>query len=427
MRKHRWWAGSVLAVTVLFGGTIDLQAQSAASAAQRVPLRTGLTIVTALNEPDKGDYESIKQIIDVNDKSVRLRYSAEVRASASDDNPMAALFGGKPATKKADGSEVRRVVATRTVAREDLQNAVDYRWLYGDNAPESYPGSTAVGVSRKVLNDLKTKGETALRVPGNDIAGALGNLLGGILGGKSKELDDATMWSGSLKRVSEKPVLFKVILNDDQIELPAIHVRGKLAEHDAEFWILDDLENPLALRWQVGDTQLQVIRLSYPVETTRATTPAGPGSAKVGAGGGGGVGTASGGAGNAAAGTAKRIEEDLAKEGRAVVYGIYFDFASDRIKEESEPVLAEIAQVLRQNATWNLNVEGHTDSIGGDPYNLGLSQRRSAAVKQALATRYKIDAQRLQTSGYGASRPKDRNDTMEGRARNRRVELVKTP
>ena len=130
-------------------------------------------------------------------------------------------------------------------------------------------------------------------------------------------------------------------------------------------------------------------------------------------------------AANAAAGTAKRIEEDLAKEGRSIIYGIYFDFASDRIKEESEPVLSEIAQVLRTNPTWNLNVEGHTDSIGGDTYNLDLSRRRSASVKQALTTRYKIDLNRLQTSGYGASRPKDRNDTMEGRARNRRVELVK--
>ena len=125
-------------------------------------------------------------------------------------------------------------------------------------------------------------------------------------------------------------------------------------------------------------------------------------------------------AGNAAAGTARRIEEDLAKEGRAIIYGIYFDFASDRIKEESEPVLAEIAQVLRENPTWNLNVEGHTDNIGGDTYNMDLSRRRSAAVKRALTTRFKIGDGRLQTSGFGLSRPKDRNDTMEGRARNRR-------
>ena len=88
-------------------------------------------------------------------------------------------------------------------------------------------------------------------------------------------------------------------------------------------------------------------------------------------------------------------------------------------------MLAEIAQVLQQNPTWHLDVEGHTDSIGGDAYNLDLSRRRSASVKQALVSRYKINGQRLQTSGFGLSRPKDRNDTIEGRARNRRVELVK--
>ena len=169
--------------------------------------------------------------------------------------------------------------------------------------------------------------------------------------------------------------------------------------------------NPLALKWEVAATRLQVIRLSYPenVLTTKETGPATSATPAV----------------NAAAGTARRIEEDLAKDGRSIIYGIYFDFASDRIKEESEPVLSEIAQVLRTNPTWNLNVEGHTDSIGSDADNLDLSRRRAAAVKQALTTRYKIDLNRLQTSGYGESRPKDRNDTMEGRARNRRVELVK--
>ena len=226
------------------------------------------------------------------------------------------------------------------------------------------------------------------------------------------------MVAGSLKRVEAKPVPFKVILNDDPVELMAVHARGQLGDEAAEFWILDDGDNPLALKWEVGDVRLQVIRLSYPdpVLTTRKDgVPAAPAEPAA----------APSSPANAAAGTAKRIEEDLAKEGRSIVYGIYFDFASDRIKEESEPVLSEIAQVLRANPSWNLNVEGHTDSIGSDADNLDLSRRRSAAVKQALTARYKIDLNRLQTSGYGEARPKDRNDTMEGRARNRRVELVK--
>ena len=403
-------------VTLLLAVLAPIGAQTQAPSSPRVPLRTGLTIVTALNQPERGDYESIKRFIDVNDKTARLRYSAEVQDSG-DENPFAAILGGggrsKPASKP-NANGTRTVNATRTMTRADLENATDYRWLYNENMPESFPNSTAVGVSRKVLNALKTKGEADLRVPETGIAGALGNLLSGIL--DSADVDEATMLSGTLKRVEAKAVPFKVILNDDPVELMAIHARGELGDEAAEFWILDDGDNPLALKWEVGEVRLQVIRLSYPDPVTTAKdsgTPP-PGTPAPAAGG-----------GNAAAGTAKRIEEDLAKDGRSIIYGIYFDFASDRIKEESEPVLSEIAQVLRANPTWNLNVEGHTDNIGSDADNLNLSQRRSAAVKQALTTRYKIDLKRLQTSGYGEARPKDRNDTMEGRARNRRVELVK--
>ena len=394
---------------------------SQAPAPLRIPLRTGLTIVTALNDPDRGDYESIKRFIDVNDKAVRLRYSAEVPDSG-DENPLASILGGgrpqKPAPTSGPGKTLT-VNTVRAVNRADLENAADYRWLFGDNMPEVFPGSTAVGVSRKVLTDLKTKGETELRVPEGGIAGALGSLLSGFLA--SSDLDSATMVSGTLKRVDARPLPFKVIVNDDPVELMAIHARGQLGGNDAEFWILDDGDNPLALKWEVGDIRLQVIRLSYPDPLSTTLADGKPiAAARPTAGD-----TKADGIANAAAGTAERIEADLAKEGRAIIYGIYFDFASDRIKEESEPVLAEIAQVLRENPTWNLNVEGHTDSIGGDTYNLDLSRRRSAAVKQALTSRYKIGLDRLQTSGFGASRPKDRNDTMEGRARNRRVELVK--
>ena len=407
------------AVTLIMAALLPTAAQTQSPSPLRVPLRTGLTIVTALNQPDRGDYESIKQFVDVNDKAARLRYSAEVQDSGDDDNPLAAILGGgrpaKPAAQKNAG-QTRTINTMRTVQRVDLENATEYRWLFSENMPESFPGSTAVGVSRKVLTALKTKGAAELRVPQSGIAGALGSLLGGILG-SSPDIDAATMMEGTLKRVGTGSVPFKVILNDDPVELMAIHARGQLGDEDAEFWILDDGDNPLALKWDVAGTRLQVIRLSYPEPTLTVKKDAAPVPAAPAAG--------APAASSAAAGTAKRIEEDLAKDGRSVIYGIYFDFASDRIKEESEPVLAEIAQVLQANPSWNLNVEGHTDSIGGDSYNLDLSRRRSASVKQALTTRYKIDVNRLQTSGYGASQPKDRNDTMEGRARNRRVELVK--
>jgi outer membrane protein OmpA-like peptidoglycan-associated protein len=120
-----------------------------------------------------------------------------------------------------------------------------------------------------------------------------------------------------------------------------------------------------------------------------------------------------------------KIAPALAKDKRVAVYGIYFDFASATLKPESTPVLDEIADALKANPDWNLTIEGHTDSVGTADYNLDLSNRRAAAVRNALVTRYHISGDRLSTAGYGLTRPKASNDTPEGRALNRRVELAR--
>jgi OOP family OmpA-OmpF porin len=83
--------------------------------------------------------------------------------------------------------------------------------------------------------------------------------------------------------------------------------------------------------------------------------------------------------------------------------------------------------VLKRHADWKLSVEGHTDSLLADGFNQKLSERRAVAVKQALVTRYGIVAARLTTQGFGETRPRAPNDTLAGRARNRRVELVRLP
>ena len=97
------------------------------------------------------------------------------------------------------------------------------------------------------------------------------------------------------------------------------------------------------------------------------------------------------------------------------------------IREESEPTLGDIAEVMRRHPDWRLAVNGHTDGIGSDQANLALSTRRSTSVKDALVKRHGIAASRLTTAGFGKSQPKDTNETLEGRARNRRVELVRVP
>jgi OOP family OmpA-OmpF porin len=89
-------------------------------------------------------------------------------------------------------------------------------------------------------------------------------------------------------------------------------------------------------------------------------------------------------------------------------------------------VLMSIAKILRSNPDWRMMIEGHTDNIGTVDANVDLSRRRAEAVRQALVGRYQIDGGRLTSAGYGASRPRAGNDTLEGRAANRRVELVRS-
>jgi outer membrane protein OmpA-like peptidoglycan-associated protein len=189
-------------------------------------------------------------------------------------------------------------------------------------------------------------------------------------------------------------VVFPVLVNSQPAELPAMKVTCKPEgmDHEGQLLLLDDPENPLIL--SVGSTaggHSQITRINWEMRRQEQS----------------------------------ELADELEKEGRAKVYDLYFDFRSDVLRPESDKVLAEIADVMKGHSDWTLGVEGNTDNIGGDKYNLDLSQRRAAAVKSALVKQYKIAPQRLESAGFGASHPIDTNDTMEGRARNRRVELVR--
>jgi outer membrane protein OmpA-like peptidoglycan-associated protein len=119
------------------------------------------------------------------------------------------------------------------------------------------------------------------------------------------------------------------------------------------------------------------------------------------------------------------VRSKLITEGKLVTRGILFDVNSDKIKPESYGTLKEIAQVLKDNATVNVKIIGHTDSDGSAAANLDLSKKRSASVKNALSKDFGIDATRMQTDGKGASEPASPNTTAEGKANNRRVEFIK--
>lgn len=122
---------------------------------------------------------------------------------------------------------------------------------------------------------------------------------------------------------------------------------------------------------------------------------------------------------------ASALDNNLVTTGKAVIYGIYFDFDKADIKPESKPQLDEIAKLMNDRLDLKLSITGHTDNQGTADYNQKLSQRRAEAIVVALTSGYAIAPNRLAAQGMGASSPIASNDTGEGQARNRRVELVK--
>jgi OOP family OmpA-OmpF porin len=122
---------------------------------------------------------------------------------------------------------------------------------------------------------------------------------------------------------------------------------------------------------------------------------------------------------------AAEMAKSIAATGHIALYGINFDTDKTDIKPESADTLKEIATLLAQDPKLSLHVVGHTDNVGTYDYNIKLSDRRAAAVVQALSTQHGIDPKRLRPAGVGMLAPVAANDTDEGRAKNRRVELVK--
>ena len=120
-----------------------------------------------------------------------------------------------------------------------------------------------------------------------------------------------------------------------------------------------------------------------------------------------------------------QMRTGLENGGRIALYGIQFDFDKAEVKPESAPTLREIAKLLLAQPSLRLVVTGHTDGKGTFDYNLDLSQRRARAVVKVLARSHGVAAERLLPFGAGMAAPLASNDDEAGRAKNRRVELVK--
>jgi OOP family OmpA-OmpF porin len=115
----------------------------------------------------------------------------------------------------------------------------------------------------------------------------------------------------------------------------------------------------------------------------------------------------------------------LLTDGKFVTHGILFDSGSDQIKPESFGVLKEISSSFTDEPSLKLKIVGHTDAEGDDKSNLLLSQKRAAAVKEALVKNFGISADRISTDGKGETEPEQKGDTPEAKATNRRVVFIR--
>jgi len=121
--------------------------------------------------------------------------------------------------------------------------------------------------------------------------------------------------------------------------------------------------------------------------------------------------------------TASNMFETLNRDGHIALY-INFDTGKSIVRDESKPIIEQIVQMMKQNPDLKIGVEGHTDNVGSPASNKTLSEARAKAVVSAIVGQG-ISADRLSPAGYGQDKPVADNNTEEGRAKNRRVELIK--
>jgi outer membrane protein OmpA-like peptidoglycan-associated protein len=348
-----------------------------AQSAALVPMQAATTVTTAWGMKN-GDVETRMSVASTDPASVVL-------AAAAD------------AYKDDDGHEWKASGSSHTVCNGDFATSNTYATVTGKRQPQLIHGLTRLRLSDKSFEEVKSTGKT--------------NLIYFDTHDSGQDSVQPDHEGGLLTRVEAQDVPYPMIVNDQRVNLPTIHLAGIMdsvgkdprpkkerpSHTAADVYVIDDPLDPLVLMLKLKDPVLHDGKFRIEVVKLEYSTPH----------------------------PVNTVEKQLAEQKRAVTWGIYFDFNKDTIKPESAPVLKQIEQAMNDNPDWKLTVEGNTDNIGGDAYNLDLSKRRAAAVKQALVTQYHIAADRLSTNGFGASHPIETNDTLEGRARNRRVELTR--
>lgn len=334
-----------------------------------LPPRGGLSMVQTLTMP-YGDRESVHTIREAGATGLRWTWNLVEVSTAGDTTRQSFRY----AEFDADIRESNRL------------------WVFHDASTNGeHPGYTMHSFSRAVYRRLRSAGTDSIQVMALESRN-LGAL--GALGGFGRSASPVR-WRGTITLATPTPVQFPVLVNGQRVSVAALHLRGQLAFRDRkwtpEIWVLADSAYPMVLKWIGAHKEetnvLQTIRIDFPADLD--------------------------------------VEAKLTKECRAELPGIYFGFNSAVLDSASNRAIASVALLLSRHPDWTLTLEGHTDSIGSAAANRNLSERRVSAVKDRLVGAHDVVPVRLRTAGLGSARPREPNTTIEGRARNRRVELVR--
>jgi len=306
---------------------------------------------------------------------IKRSFTSQYGFDAEEINTISAL---NPEWYEIDYSDTRGTVMKRLVLMADSRSARTYLIGFDRRVPLTVQGTTSLGISNDILKELRATGHARVALM-HDIKL---NTIDGML----------TMVQPNIK--------LPVLIENQVVNMPAVHVKGVFRQGNrsgtGDFYFLDDKNRPVLIQY--------VINFSWESKPRTVRT----------------VHVSAGNSQQAA------MEQTLKTIGKLDLYGIHFAFDRATIRKETRGLISDIAKTLKVNPRWTLEIRGHTDSIGGGPYNEKLSRQRAAAVKTRLVQRYGIKASRLTTSGAGATEPKATNSTLQGRAINRRVELKRT-
>lgn len=282
-----------------------------------------------------------------------------------------------PDTVSVGYASSRGLLSARNILNADRKQSNIYVLGYAQNMPLTIPGTTSMGISGASLVELRSTGKTALSLAYDA---------------------QLTRIDGQLKLV-EKDIKIPIIVENQVMKVPAVHATGEFSSGGktgiGDFYFLDNKNNPLMLQSTIQFSWEKQLRSERIIRVT------------------------------AGASMRSAMEQALGTLRKYDVYGLHFDFDKATLRSESAGLIKDIATTLKNNPTWMLQINGHTDSIGDAAYNQRLSAERAASVGAALA-KEGVDASRFATAGLGETQPKGNNATLDGRALNRRVELIRT-